>query len=189
MPDIHRISATYADPSIFDCTMQQSINPWFRLISTTVFAVFAMMMGPCFGQELSLCDNETVTYSPFDEHFAEKMTVQPGPAPRSVMIMGDKQFTNLRTRWLTVRRPDYAKAGPWATVVSIGDRSGSSLIELAFLDHASGGVNIHWLNEKLLYGSVGWGRIVSTDFVFDVEKKTFIYREMANYGELVQPCR
>jgi hypothetical protein len=27
MPDIHRISATYADPSIFDCTMQQSINP------------------------------------------------------------------------------------------------------------------------------------------------------------------
>jgi hypothetical protein len=27
MPDIRRITACYADPSIFDCTMQQSINP------------------------------------------------------------------------------------------------------------------------------------------------------------------
>ena len=27
MPDIRRLSACYADPSIFDCTMQQSINP------------------------------------------------------------------------------------------------------------------------------------------------------------------
>lgn len=27
MPDIHHLSACYADPSIFDCTMQQSINP------------------------------------------------------------------------------------------------------------------------------------------------------------------
>jgi hypothetical protein len=49
-------------------------------------------------------------------------------------------------------------------------------------------VEIHWLNEKLLYGSVWWGRTVSTDFVFDAEKRAFIYREMANYGELVQPC-
>jgi hypothetical protein len=27
MPDIRRVSACYADPSMFDCTMQQSINP------------------------------------------------------------------------------------------------------------------------------------------------------------------
>ena len=27
MPDIHRLSACYADPTIFDCTMQQSISP------------------------------------------------------------------------------------------------------------------------------------------------------------------
>jgi len=60
---------------------------------------------------------------------------------------------------------------------------------LTFVDHGNGGVSIQWLNEKLPYGSVGWGRIVSTDFVFDVERKGFIYREMANYGELVQPCQ
>jgi len=130
-----------------------------------------------------------MAYSPFDEHFADKMILQPGPAPKSTLIMGAMQFTTQRTRWMVVRRPDYMKAGPWATVVWIGNHSGGSLLQLAFFDHASGGVEIRWLNEKLLYGSVWWGRIVSTDFVLDVERKTFIYREMANYGELVQPCQ
>jgi hypothetical protein len=44
------------------------------------------------------------------------------------------------------------------------------------------------LNEKLIYGSVWWGRIVATDFIFDVQGNKFIYREMASYGELIQPC-
>ena len=72
------------------------------------------------------------------------------------------------------------------TAMWIGDRNASHLLMLEFLDHASGGVNVHWLNEKLPCGSVWWGRVVSTDFVLDVEKKIFLYREMANHGE--QPC-
>ena len=139
-------------------------------------------------QQIPSCRDAMVTYSAFDEHFAANMIIQPGPAPRSALIMGDKQFTSQGTRWMVIAKPDYMKAGPWATAVWVGDRKGSSLLQLAFLDHANGGVNIRWLNEKLLYGSVWWGPIVSTDFVFDVEKRTFLYREMVNYGELVQPC-
>jgi hypothetical protein len=157
------------------------------LVRVTTVAIVTIATAT-FAQETSPCQVAKVTYASFDEHFAQQMIVQPGPAARSVLLMGEKQFTTQRTRWMVVASPNYTKAGPWATVVWIGDRSGSSLFRLAFFDHASGGVKIHWLNEKLLYGSVWWGRIVSTDFIFDVERKAFIYREMADYGELVHPC-
>jgi len=45
------------------------------------------------------------------------------------------------------------------------------------------------LNEKLIFGEVWWGRIYATDFIFDVEQRKFSYREMAHFGELMEPCR
>ncbi len=74
-------------------------------------------------------------------------------------------------------------------MVWIGSSGEAPRRVLTFLDHANGDVKLQWLNEKLLYGSVWWGRIVATDFIFDVERKTFIYREMADYGAIVQPCQ
>ncbi len=62
------------------------------------------------------------------------------------------------------------------------------LLKLRVVDHASGGVQVQWLNEKLLFVEVWWGRIASTDLILDVSTKTFLYREMAEYGEMVQPC-
>jgi hypothetical protein len=162
-------------------------NAPFRLISMTVFAVVALICGFSFAQELPSCDAENVTYEKFDEQFAGRMTIQSGPA--SSPAVGEKQFSPQKTRWITVREPDTTKPGPWTTVVWVR-KSGDGVPQmLRFVDHASGGVHLQWLNEKLLYGSVWWGRIVSTDFVFDVEKKRFIYREMANYGQMVQPCQ
>jgi hypothetical protein len=52
-------------------------------------------------------------------------------------------------------------------------------LELTFVDESNGGVKVEWLNEKLLFGQVWWGRIYSTDFILDVEQGKFIYREMA----------
>jgi len=62
-------------------------------------------------------------------------------------------------------------------------------LQLTFQNHASGSVSIRWLNEKLLFGRVWWGRIYSTDFILDVEKEQFIYKQMAHYGEMIEPCR
>jgi len=66
-------------------------------------------------------------------------------------------------------------------VVLIRNLNKDAPITLSFFDHGRGGVQIHWLNEKLLYGSVWWGRVLSTDFIFDVEQRVFLYKEMANY--------
>jgi len=71
----------------------------------------------------------------------------------------------------------------------IGNSAGSKVLQLTFQNHASGSVSIRWLNEKLLFGRVWWGRIYSTDFILDVEKEQFIYKQMAHYGEMIEPCR
>jgi hypothetical protein len=46
---------------------------------------------------------------------------------------------------------------------------------------------LHGSTKKLLFGRVWWGRIYSTDFIIDVEKEQFIYKQMAEYGEMIQP--
>jgi len=144
------------------------------------------LASPCSAQQLPRCNAESVTYTPFDEHFADRMTI----ADRvTSVVIGDRQFSPQKTRWMIISRPDYSKPGPWSTFVSINTVKGDTSILLAFKDHGNGAVNIQWLNEKLVYGSVWWGRIVSTDFVLDVESRKFIYREMANYGELIKPCQ
>jgi len=147
----------------------------------------AVVMVTSLAQQLPSCGDERVEYSPFDNNFSDKMKSQPGPA--TVLIMGDKQFSPKRTRWMSIRKPDYMRAGPWTTAVWIRNSDRGVPEMLTFVDHGSGGVDIRWLNEKLLYGSVWWGRIVSTDFIFDFERREFIYREMTNYGQLIQPCR
>ena len=52
-------------------------------------------------------------------------------------------------------------------------------------DHASYGVEHSWLNEKALFVRVWWGRIVSTDFVLDTDRVSFVYVEGVNYFRLV----
>ena len=43
----------------------------------------------------------------------------------------------------------------------------------------------HWINEKLIFIRVYWGRIVGTDLIFDTEKKEFIHREMVYDGTIL----
>ncbi len=151
------------------------------------FAAGTLLIASSFAQDLPSCKSRTVTYSSFDDRFSAKMAIQAGPV--NALVTGEKQFTPQGSRWMIVAKPDFMKPGSWTTVVWVRDSGGGVPQMLTFTDHGNGGINIRWLNEKLLFGSVWWGRIVSTDFVYDVEEKRFIYREMANYGDLVQPCK
>jgi hypothetical protein len=145
-----------------------------------------LISGYGLAQELPPCTKQRVTYDRFDEPFAWRMV---SGSPQELVADGVKNHSPDGTSYVVVRKPDYSKPGPWNTVASIGRSDEAPTKTLTFLDHANGDVTIHWLNEKLLYGSVWWGRIVATDFIFDVERGEFIYREMANYGAFVQPCK
>ena len=45
-------------------------------------------------------------------------------------------------------------------------------------------LDVYWINEKLLYVEVWWGRILGSCFIFDVEKESIIYKEMVNDGNV-----
>ena len=155
-------------------------------LSAAFFAARLLCMGSSFAQELPSCSSRNVTYGAFDDHFSEKMSIQPGPVTGSI---AGKEIHAAGNAVDSCQNARFMRPGPWTTAVWVGDSMRGVPQMLTFADHGSGGVNICWLNEKLLYGSVWWGRIVSTDFVYDVEDKRFIYREMADYGDLVQPCK
>ena len=161
---------------------QRSATPVIVLL---LFApVFSFSQKPKYAE----CRGIHVTYEPFDQRFATRIAVQ--PSPDNAVGKGEKQFSPQHSRFLIVRSPDFSMPGPWATEIRILNVEGDEApLVLTFTDHADGGVDIHWVNEKLIYGSVWWGRIVSTDFIFDVDSQKFVYREMANYGELIEPCR
>lgn len=74
------------------------------------------------------------------------------------------------------------KAGPWNTTLIIGNRAdGKPFLTASFKDHGNT-FSAKWLNENLVF--VMWGRISSSDLILDVQKRAFIYNEMANYGEV-----
>jgi hypothetical protein len=136
------------------------------------------------------CDENRVAYSEFDASFADKIVVRKTRGTDLPPMPSEKKLTPQKTRWLMVKKPNFMKPGPWTTTVSIGGlNSDDPMLELALIDHASGGAQVEWLNEKLLFVRVWWGRIVSTDLILNVEETTFPYREMANYGEFVRPCK
>jgi hypothetical protein len=82
-----------------------------------------------------------------------------------------------------------AQSGPWNTTVYVlGNRARPAGLKIVLKDHASGGVRVSWLNEKLLFLS-GWrGRIASTDLILDIETSKYVYVEDADDGTLILPC-
>ncbi len=46
-------------------------------------------------------------------------------------------------------------------------------------------IEARWINEKLLFIRVYWGRIVGSDYIFDVELGSFVHKEMVYDGTLL----
>jgi hypothetical protein len=94
------------------------------------------------------------------------------------------------TRHFRLLKPDTMKEGPWLTMIFIYE--GADLVPVISVrvsNHKSQGVQPRWINEKLLHLAVFWGRIGSTEFILDIEKRKWIYAEDAHYGAMVEPCR
>lgn len=93
-----------------------------------------------------------------------------------------KDRTEFDSQWLVEIKPDTMHPGPWNTrcyIFNSGDTNQCVRVEL--LDHASYEVTHRWLNEKLLFVSVPWGRIAWTDFVLDTQTRRFLYIEDGTY--------
>jgi hypothetical protein len=140
-------------------------------------------------QGLPKCESARVHYTPFADSYSARIQVNSLSESVTELSTHEKVFSPQHTRWWSQVLPDTMKPGPWTTRVFMGTGESDPNVELRFVDEGSGGVDVHWLNEKLIFGEVWWGRIYATDFVFDVEQRRFTYREMAHFGELIAACR
>jgi hypothetical protein len=99
------------------------------------------------------------------------------------------EFSPQGTKHYIIQSADFTKHGPWnSSIYVLGNRANPLKIKIAFRDHGNGGVRARWLNEKLLFVQVWWGRIVSTDLILDLDAAQWIYMQNANYGKIIKPC-
>ncbi len=56
------------------------------------------------------------------------------------------------------------------------------IIHMSFVDDPRYDPDVRWINEKLLYIEVWWGRVLGSAFIYDVEKEQIIYQEMVVDG-------
>ncbi len=158
-----------------------------KLLIFLMLFLLSLSCAPVLSQEsrpsLPKCGEARVQYTPFDENYSQKIILREvhdsGPSEPE----GNREYSPQRTAWVSPTSPEYSRPGPWNTTVTIAVPAGSKALQLAFHDHASGCASVQWLDEELLFGRVWWGRVYSTDFILDVEKEQFIYKQMAHYGK------
>ena len=160
------------------------------LKSATLYFLFSgLAICRAGGQAPTPCRDQQVNYREAPLGIREKIQVGqsvkiPGPDAAKKRIPSPQG-----TRWFIEVDPDYTSTKtPWTTTIYIGNNLGSEIaVEAVFRDHGNT-FSAHWINEKLLFVQVWWGRIASSDIILDVNQGTVIYHELANYSELIEPC-
>ena len=69
----------------------------------------------------------------------------------------------------------------WASILWL-DTEQELWLRFDILDHGSSYPEVRWINEKLLYVSVWWGRALGTYWILDVESGTRVHSEMIHFG-------
>jgi hypothetical protein len=88
-----------------------------------------------------------------------------------------KSLSQNSVRWIVEEKPDTMRNGPWNTELYIFARDQTNrCLHLALLDN-NGRVDHAWLNDKMLFVEVWFGRIAWTDFILDAETHRFVYCE------------
>ncbi|HXF10503.1 MAG TPA: hypothetical protein VN625_06930 [Desulfuromonadaceae bacterium] len=80
-------------------------------------------------------------------------------------------------RWLVAEEPDTMRPGPWNTRLYIFNAGETNRCVRLELNDNWGRVDRKWLNDKLLFVEVWFGRIAWTDFILDAETLKFLYIE------------
>jgi hypothetical protein len=124
---------------------------------------------------------ENVTYSkPSSENLQkikiERISLTNEQLAKSVVEPEDKRENG--SPLLAEERPVWTRDAPWNTrlyIFNSADTNRCVCVEL--LDHGAYEVHHTWLNNKMLFVKVPWGRLAETDFVLDTKTLRFAYIE------------
>ena len=142
-------------------------------------------------EPMQRCDEAVVLYSapeliPLKGHVAVKRLATRPAAPPQDDDGEDKRWAPQRTAAFTrVTQPGLN--GPDTVALEIFSTKTRARWRMDF-DRELDSVEAQWINEELLFVRAWWGRIVSTDLIFEVGSGRFLYAKEANYGLLTQPC-
>lgn len=118
-----------------------------------------------------------VFHTPFDPKYETRILT-------STVAFEDKTGKVLSPNegyWFSIEAADTTRDSPWSTTVYVYSER-PYLIRIEFKDHASYGVTAKWINEKLLYLDVWWGRVLGSYLIYDVEKEECVIKEMQQDG-------
>jgi hypothetical protein len=117
-------------------------------------------------------------HTPFDPDFAGRVRLD---RVRDPVSPPGRELSPNGAYWFAVVEDDRTRPGPWdARVLVFVERE--ELLRLSLVDCR--GVQARWVNEKLLYVEVWWGRVLGTRLILDVEQGAVLYREMVNDGAI-----
>lgn len=116
-------------------------------------------------------------HTEFNPQYASRIQLRHDP---ETPPEGERAYSANNAYWFAVAHPDTTQPGPWNARVSLGIERGYRLC-LEFTDCRSIR-RCEWVNEKLLYAEAWWGRALGTALLLDVEKESFVYREMVHDG-------
>ena len=118
-------------------------------------------------------------HAPFDESYREHIKLS-----RSTSVTA-ASATSLFSTNRTCRLDLLPSKGDGQTielVVSTGTASFRIIVQNTYPNFP---VQTQWINEKLVFIRVWWGRVVGSDFIFDAETGRFIHQEMINDGTVL----
>ncbi|MGE0268161.1 MAG: hypothetical protein AB7S78_06885 [Candidatus Omnitrophota bacterium] len=125
-------------------------------------------------------ENPRIFHSEFQTAFEDRVVIRTGRWPESAAE--PVWSPNGAYRLVTVP-PDFSREGPWNTRIYIDHERGSVLV-VEIKDHNQWMPQVEWINEKLVYVSVWWGRILGSYFIIDVEQEKIIAKEMIHDGQI-----
>lgn len=108
---------------------------------------------------------------------------RPAPPPQASEGGGPEALVSPNGAYRAwVRPPDTTRPGPWEAAVLV-DVERDALLWVVLHDPAWA-PEVRWINEKLLFFRVHWGRIVASDLILDAERGALVYEEAAHDGAL-----
>ena len=123
-------------------------------------------------------------HSEFDYNYESRINISQVKPEKKVLEKNEKErnYSPNKAYWFVIYPPDTMRSGPWSTQIMVFNER-EYIIKIELLDHAAHYVTkIKWINEKLLYIELLWGRVLGTYFIFDAEKEKVIIREMVHDG-------
>ena len=144
-----------------------------------LLACAASAAGPDFHTSPACWDAPRVFHAgPPAAEFANRMHLieVPGGATPAGELMPSPDGA----RQLWVRNPDTTQPGPWGAALII-DAPGETRRSL-FIEEVGAPLAPRWLNERLIFLRIVWGRAVFSDVILDAQSGNLRYHEQAHDG-------